>query len=119
MPRGGKRPGAGRPRGARGKVTVLKTEILPHLEASDQPLPLYGLLQRIADETLDPRYRDLLRIATLPYLHAKVPATLTAKPVFMMSDDELKEVSGAQREHEKQVALGRGHLHVVDKRKKG
>jgi hypothetical protein len=52
MPRGGKRPGAGRPKGSRNKITLLKEEILPKLEAAAQELPLYGLLRRIADQSL-------------------------------------------------------------------
>jgi hypothetical protein len=35
------------------------------------PIPLYGLLRRIRDESLDPKYRDFLRIAALPYLHPR------------------------------------------------
>jgi hypothetical protein len=43
-------------------------ELLPEFQAAGWQLPLYGLLDRIADESLDPRYRDMLRIV-LPYLH--------------------------------------------------
>jgi hypothetical protein len=52
--RGWRRPGAGRPKGARNKRTV-RAELLPKLEAADQRLPLYRLLDRIADESLDAR----------------------------------------------------------------
>jgi|SRR6516162_1079569 hypothetical protein len=109
---GGKRPGAGRPPGAKNKRTVL-AELLPKLTEPDRQLPLYRLLDRIADENLDPKYRDVLSIACLPYLHARVPATLTAKPPFLMTDEELQETRRAEVEHQRQVALGRGHLHLI------
>jgi hypothetical protein len=80
---------------------------------ADEQLPLYRLLDRIADEGLDPRYRDVLSIAVLPYLHARLPATLTAKPPYLMTDDELRETLAAQERHEQEVAKGRCHLHVI------
>jgi hypothetical protein len=112
MPRGGKRPGAGRPKGRRDKRTVL-TELLPKLEEADQELPLYGLLRRIADPNLDDRYRDMLRIATLPFLHARLRSDMLVKPAYLMSDEELQQVRAAEVEHEKQLRKGRGHLHLV------
>ena|SRR6516162_1995487 len=110
--RGGPRPGSGRKPGSRNKKTVL-AELLPKLAEPDHQLPLYRLLDRIADDSLDPKYRDVLSIACLPYLHAKMPGNLTAKPEFLMTDEELIEVRRAQEEHEKQVALGRGHLRMI------
>jgi hypothetical protein len=46
--RGGPRPGGGRPKGAKNKKTIL-AEVLPRLAEQDQQLPLYRLLDRIAD----------------------------------------------------------------------
>jgi hypothetical protein len=66
---GGRRPGAGRPRGSKNKLPL--AELLPKLEAADEELPLYGLLRRIGDPNLDDRYRDMLRIACLPFLHPR------------------------------------------------
>jgi hypothetical protein len=109
---GGARPGSGRKRGSRNKHTLL-AELLPRLEEAHQELLLYGLLRRIADDTLDDRYRDVLRIACLPFLHPRPRSDLTAKPAFMMSDEELKQTRAAEIEHEKQLRLGRGHLHLV------
>jgi hypothetical protein len=114
MPRGGKRPGAGRPKGRRDKRTVL-AELLPKLAEADQELPLYGLLRRIADPNLDDRYRDLLRIHTLPYLHPRMHSSLTAKPFFLMSPEELAQVEQAQLEHERQTARSRGHIRLLPK----
>jgi hypothetical protein len=106
------RRGAGRPPGARNKRTVL-TEILPQLAAQDRQLPLYRLLDRIADESLDARYRDVLCIQVLPFLHSRLRSDLTAKPPYLMSDDELEKTYEAQLEHERQVKKGRGQLHRV------
>jgi hypothetical protein len=114
---GGRRLGSGRPKGARNKRTVLG-ELLPRLEATDQELPLYGLLRRIADpDLLDERYKDVLRIATLPYLHSRLVSGLTAKPAYLMSDEELQATREAELEHQRQLAMRRGHLQVVGKKR--
>jgi hypothetical protein len=110
--RGGARPGAGRPRGCLGKKTVLM-ELLPRLEAADRPLPLYRLLDRIADVDLDAKYRDALCVQVLPFLHSRLTSNLSVKPFFLMSDEELHEVEAAELEHEKELRRGRGHLHLV------
>jgi hypothetical protein len=110
--RGGRRSGSGRPKGSKSRLGVLM-ELLPKLEADDQPLPLYRLMNRIADETLDPKYRDMLCVQILPFLHPRLVPNLSAKPYFMMSDEELREVEAAELEHEKQLRKGRGHLHLI------
>jgi hypothetical protein len=113
--RGGARRGSGRPKGAKNKKTVL-AELLPKLDAADQELPLYGLLRRIGDPgLLDERYKDLLRIATLPFLHPRMRSDMTTKPFFLMSPEELDQVERAQLEHEKQVARGRAHIRLLPK----
>ena len=62
--RGGYRPGAGRPKGSRGKHKLDElAELLPKLAEPDRQLPLYRLLDWIADESLDPKYRDVFSIA--------------------------------------------------------
>jgi hypothetical protein len=88
--RGGARPGGGRPKGSRNKRTTL-LEILPKLDAQDRQLPLYRLLDRIADESLDARYRDVLCVQVLPFLHSRLSPNLSAKPPFLMTDAELDE----------------------------
>jgi hypothetical protein len=86
---------------------------LPKIADDNEELPLYVLLRRIRDESLDPKYRDMLRIAVLPYLHPRAFSRLTAKPFFMMTDEELEETRRAELEHERQVSLGRDHLHLI------
>jgi hypothetical protein len=74
---------------------------------------LYRLLARIADESEDIRYRDALCVQVLPFLHGRLSSNLTAKPYFLMSDEEIREVEAAELEHEKELRKGRGHLHLV------
>jgi hypothetical protein len=112
---GGRRPGAGRKPGSKNRKTVL-AEILPKLVAEDVELPLYRLLRRIRDPEVDERYRDVLAIATLPFLHPRMRSDMVAKPFFMMSPEEIDQVEAAQLEHEKQVARGRAHIRLIPKR---
>jgi len=63
---------------------------------------------RIRHKSLDPKYRGLLRIAVLPYLHPRAFSRMTAKPSIMMTDQELQDARQAELEHERQVAAGRG-----------
>jgi hypothetical protein len=87
-------------------------EVLPKLRAEE--LPLYRLLDRIADPTLDERYRDTLCVAILPYMHSRMPTTMIVKPLHLMSDAELQQMREAELEHRRQVALGRGRLRVAN-----
>jgi hypothetical protein len=114
MPRGGKRPGAGRPKGNRSKRVVL-AELLPKLEAEDAELPLYRLLRRIRDPAVDEKYRDVLAISCLPFLHPRMHSDLRAKPFYLMSPEEIEQVEQAQIEHEKQVARSRAHIRLLPK----
>ena len=111
--RGGPR-GGGRPKGVKNKKTIL-AEVLPKLAEADQQLPLYRLLDRIADLDLDAKYRDLLCIATLPFLHAKPRSDLTAKPPHLMSTAELIAVRQAEEEHQRQLQRGRPALRLIPK----
>ena len=54
-------------------------EVLPRLAEEDQQLPLYRLLDRISDESLDAKYSDLLCISVLPFMHPRPRSDLTAK----------------------------------------
>jgi hypothetical protein len=111
---GGARPGAGRPKGSRNKITVL-AELLPKLAAEDAELPLYRLLRRIRDPAVDEKYRDVLAIACLPFLHPRMHSDLRAKPFYLMSQEELDQVEQAELEHVKQMARSRAHLRLLPK----
>ena len=68
---GGKRPGAGRPPGARNKIRR-KPAILQRLKAQGRELPLERLLRRMADRRETERYRDSLAIAAAPFVHPRL-----------------------------------------------
>jgi hypothetical protein len=109
---GGARPGAGRPKGWKTRRPVLP-EVLPRLAEQDQPLPLYRLLDRIADTGLDERYRDALSIVVQPYLHPRLRSDLVAKAPFQMTDAELVAVREAQLQHERQLVRGKPALQLI------
>ena len=73
---------------------------------------MYALLARTRDPSLDDRYKDALRIAILPVLHPWPRSDLTAKPCFLMSDEELRQARDAKIRHEKELRKGR-HLHLI------
>lgn len=66
MPKGGFRPGAGRPKGSR-TVTLAAD---PQRAAA----PLAYLLAVMSDPAADPARRDRAAIAALPYLHPRADA---------------------------------------------
>jgi hypothetical protein len=113
--RGGARRGAGRPKGSKNKRVVL-AEALPKLAEADQQLPLYRLLDRIADEQPDPKYRDLLCISVLPFLHPKPRSDLTAKAPHQMTTEELYAVRQAEEEHQRQLLRGKPALKLIKSR---
>ena len=111
---GGRRPGSGRPKGSKGKLTVL-AEVLPKLAEKDRQLPLYRLLDRISDDFLDPKYKDLLCISVLPYLHPRPRSDLTAKAPFQMTTEELTACREAEEEHQRQLKRGKPGLRLIAK----
>lgn len=66
--RGGKRPGAGRPKGAISKVTAADRE----KHAADGKLPLEYMLYVMRDARVPKARRDSMAIAAAPYLHSKL-----------------------------------------------
>ena len=105
------RAGAGRPKGA---STPWSARCCRSSAAEDRQLPLYRLLDRIADPTLDEKYCDTLCVAILPQMHSRMPATMILKPLHLMSDAELQKLREVELEHRRQVALGRDHLRVAN-----
>jgi hypothetical protein len=71
MARGGKRPGAGRPRGS---LTKKSQEILIAAAAAGEQ-PLEYLLRIMRDPTVDARTRLDVAIAACPYLHPRLAST--------------------------------------------
>lgn len=90
MPRGGFRPGAGRPRkGAEGKagqnVRAAKAAIdadpvsADAVLADDQVSPLEFLLNMVNDPSASPADRFRAAVAAAPYVHARAEAAVAGK----------------------------------------
>ena len=69
MPRGGYRPGAGRPRGSKGKTT--KTKTIPITRDGETITPLEFMLRVLNDPNADKELRARMAIAAAPYIHAR------------------------------------------------
>src|SRR5438105_1145179 len=69
MARGGRRPGAGRPR----EQTALPAEVVAKL-AEGGELPLEYMLRIMRKPDADPRRRDEMAKAAAPFCHAKLGA---------------------------------------------
>ena len=68
MPRGGKRPGAGRPRGAISK----STRAILEASASNGEMPLEYMLRVMRDPNVSAARRDDMARAAAPYLHPRI-----------------------------------------------
>jgi hypothetical protein len=75
MPRGGKRPGAGRPQGAISKSTVAILEAV----AAGGEMPLEYMLRVMRDPREPATRRDEMAEAAAPHLHPKMQATAPSK----------------------------------------
>jgi len=93
MPRGGKRPGAGRRVGSRNKATLIA-------EAREREIvipgkdPLEYMLEVMRNPDASPARRDDMAKAAAPYLHARLAAvehsgSVDTVPPEKMTDDEL------------------------------
>lgn len=80
--RGGRRPGAGRPRGAATK----RTREIADRAASEGVLPLEYMLAVLRDETADAARRDDMARSAAPYLHPRL-STAHVDADIGVSDD--------------------------------
>ena len=71
MPRGGKRPGAGRPQGALAKVTKEARERA--LKTGEAPLDY--MLRVMRDKATGDKRRDVMAQAAAPYVHKRLAST--------------------------------------------
>jgi hypothetical protein len=72
MPRGGKRDGAGRPKGTPNKASDERQQ---KVAASGQ-VPLDYMLAIMRDPAADPKRRDAMAIQAAPYVHPKLSAIM-------------------------------------------
>jgi len=84
--KGGRREGAGRPKGARNKRLPLS-----RLEKLRAELPLDRLLRRMRDKRLNEEYRDKLAALAAPFCHPRYAVTAQAQPLTPgeMTEDQL------------------------------
>src|SRR5437868_3224792 len=69
MPRGGYRPGAGRPKGSKSERHQIP--MLPE-QAATSRTPLEYMLAVMNDSAADPARRDKMAIAAAPFMHARI-----------------------------------------------
>ena len=94
MARGGKRKGAGRPKGVRSSRT---REVIEKAE-SEGITPLDYMLKVMRDEGADEKRRDGMAIAAAPYLHPKLSAVEhTGKDRGPIETKDVSDVEFARR----------------------
>jgi hypothetical protein len=104
--KGGCRQGAGRPKGSRGKA-VLEREALAKARAEAKTMPLDWLLERLADTTLPPTYRDKLAAMAAPYCSPRLNSVAVTKRPAQMSDEEIAGLVGLVEEDLLRLGKGR------------
>lgn len=88
MPRGGKRPGAGRKRGSQNKLTAA---IRAKIEASGE-VPLDHMLAVMRDESEPTERRDRMAIAAAPFCHPKLQAVQVDASLALTHEDALSQL---------------------------
>jgi hypothetical protein len=83
---GGKREGAGRPKGALGKRS---RELLAQAEAEGFEMPVARLLRRMNDPTLEEDRRDEIAALVAPYTAPRLSAVSITKRPIEMTDQEI------------------------------
>src|SRR5690242_17674845 len=97
--RGGKRNGAGRPRGAVNKMTAVRRAAI----AASGEDPLDYMIRIMRDESASPERRDEMAKAAAPYVHPKLASIeheldWLKKPMRQMTDEELMAVASGAAE---------------------
>ena len=88
MPRGGKRPGAGRKRGSPNKLTAA---MRAKIEASGE-VPLDYMLKVMRDENEPSERRDRMAIAAAPFCHPRLQSVQVEGDLTIRHEDALKEL---------------------------
>ena len=117
MARGGRRPGAGRPKGSKSRrTTISKVPLIParaHRETIEK-MPLDILMAAARNEGLPLEIRLAAAKAAAPYYHARVSSG-PAKAAHEMSTFELQSAIDRQKEHlEREAHPGFRNFRVVN-----
>jgi hypothetical protein len=114
MSRGGRREGAGRPKGAKSRRTISKVELLParaHRRIVEE-MPLDILIAAARDKSQPLELRLAAAAKAAPYFHAKI-STGPPKASFEMSDAELAAAIAREEEHALRSAPGQHRIREV------
>jgi hypothetical protein len=115
MARGGRRPGAGRPKGSKSKRTLAKVPLIPaqaHRQTvEDKPLDV--LVKAMRDERLPIELRLAAAARAAPYYHARVSSGIP-KTSFEMSEYELRTLLDREKEHRLRSNLGQRNFRTVN-----
>jgi hypothetical protein len=102
--RGGKRAGAGRPKGSRGQRS---RRLISQAKAKGFELPVDRLLRRSNDPRLPEKYRDQLAAIVAPYTAPRLNAVTVAKRPAQMTDEEIAQLIGLTEEDMLRLGIGR------------
>jgi hypothetical protein len=114
MGRGGRRAGAGRPRGSKNRRTVAKVSLLParaHRQTVEA-MPLDILIAAARDKTQPIELRLAAAKAAAPYYHTKVSSG-PPKASFEMTQGELETAIAREKEHALRAAPGPHQIREV------
>jgi hypothetical protein len=114
MGRGGRRAGAGRPRGSKNKRTIARVPLLParaHRQTVEQ-MPLDILIAAARDTSQPIELRLAAAKAAAPYFHARISGG-PPKASFEMTDIELETAIAREKEHELRAAPGQHQIREV------
>jgi hypothetical protein len=116
MGRGGRRPGAGRPKGSKNKRTIAKVPLLParaHRQTVEE-MPLDVLVGAARDKTLPLELRLAAAKAAAPYYHARISGG-PPKASFEMTQSELEAAIEREREHQLRADPGQHQIRMVSR----
>jgi hypothetical protein len=119
MPRGGKRPGAGRPKGSVSKRTLSKVKLpeatqhrVPAVVAEE--LPLDVLLAAMRDKNLPIEIRLAAAKVAAPYFHGRI-STGPQRTSYEMTESELEEAIRREKEAALRIHLGHRHFRTIER----
>jgi hypothetical protein len=114
MARGGRRAGAGRPRGSKNKRTIARVPLLParaHRQIIEE-MPLDILVAAARDKTQPLELRLAAAKAAAPYYHARMSGG-PPKASFEMTQSELEIAIAREKEHELRAAPSQHQIREV------
>jgi hypothetical protein len=103
---GGRRPGAGRPKGVIGKRRR-EREAITKARAEGLEMPVDRLIRRMNDTSLPEQYRDEIASRVAPYTAPRLSSVAITKRPAEMTDDEIAQLIGLTEEDMLRLGIGR------------